>query len=554
MTLSSTAKVKGASELTKMSRALFLLLFASVALAQSAIDLFWQAQESEKKGDLVRAYALYTQASFLEPRNKEYRGRSLALESKVRSNIKLDLTAKKELDETKSPPDLGPKIETLITDHDLEEVKRLLPPPDLTPAPGRRDFRFELDAQPLWEQVAKTFGLEIVFDGDYGQASARQPIRFQMEQTEAREALHALQLATGSFAIPLGPKLLFVARDTPQKRQEQERTMAIAVPIPEPFTVQEAQELARSVQQVMELQKFAVDGTRRMVFMRGPVSKVKPALALFEDFAMRRAQVVIEIELFELSNSSSLNLGLNLPASSQLVNFGATRIFRNFLRAPLRYQNYLAFGGGASLIGLGIANAQLFASMSYNAGTTLYKGEVRTLDTAPAQLHVGDKYPIITQQYVGGTGATGAGFGGIGGFAPPPQIQFQDLGLTIKVTPRIHNADEVSLKLESEFKVLTGQVLNGIPVIANRSYNGEVRLRDGEWAIVAGLLTMNETKSNNGIPWIRDVPGLSDRTREQRMGNTLLVIKPRVVTLPPSETFSTRGIWVGTESRLRLPL
>ena len=523
--------------------------------AQTAIDLYWQARELEKKGDLDRAYALYTQASFLEPRNKEYRGRSIALESKVRSKIKLDLTPKPESDETKSLPDLGPKVDTYITDEDLEEVKRLLPPPELQAAPGRRDFNLNVEARPLWEQVAKAYGLEVVFDGDYDQAGGRGPAQFRLEQAEAGEALHAVQVVTGSFVSPLGPKLLFVCRDTPQKRQEQERTMAVAVPLPEPFTVQEAQELARSVQQVMELQKFAIDGTRRMVFLRGAVSKVKPALALFEDLAARRAQVVIEVELFELSRSSSLSLGLSLPTSSQLVNFGATRIFRNFLQSPLTARNYLTFGGGASWIGLGIANAQLFASMSYNAGATLYRGEVRTLDTAPAQLQVGDKYPIITQQFVGGTGAPGAGgFGGIGGFAPPPQIQFQDLGLTLKMTPRVHNGEEVSLKIESEFKVLTGQVLNGIPVIANRSYNGEVRLRDGEWAIVAGLLTLNQSRTNNGIPWVRDIPGLSDRGWEDRLGNTLLVIKPRVVTLPPSETMATRGIWVGTESRMRSPL
>lgn len=535
-------------------RALILLFIAYPLCAQTALDLYWQARDFEKAGDLTRAYTLYTQASFMEPRNKEYRGRSIALESKVRSNIKLDLPAKPENDETKSLPDLGPKVDALITDEDLKEVERLLPPPQLAPAPGRRDFNLTADSRGLWEQVAKAYSLELVFDGDYDQSGARSATQFRMEQAEANEALYGVQVATGSFAIPLGPKLLFVCRDTPQKRQEQERTMAVAVPLPEPFTVQEAQELARTVQQVMELQKFAIDGTRRMVFLRGPVSKVKPALALFEDLAARRAQVVIEVELFELSRSSSLSLGLSLPTSSQLVNFGATRIFRNILRAPLNARNYLTFGGGASWIGLGIANAQLFASMSYNAGATLYKGEVRTLDTAPAQLHVGDKYPVITQQFVGGTGGAGGGFGGIGGFAPPPQIQFQDLGLTLKMTPRIHNGEEVSLKIESEFKVLTGQVLNGIPVIANRSYNGEVRLRDGEWAIVAGLLTLNETLSNTGIPWIRDVPGLSDRSREQRLGNTLLVIKPRVVTLPPSETFATRGIWVGTESRMRSPL
>lgn len=537
-------------------RGLFLLFIVSfTAYPQSAIELYWEAKDLEKKGDYARAYTLYTQATFLEPNNKEYRGRSLALESKARSAaVKLDFTTSSDLDKTNSTGEWWgqPKVHALITDEDLKEAERLLPPPTLKPAPGKHDLNLNLAPQQLWEAVTKVYGIEVVFDGDYEQSGSRTAVRFRLEQATAEEAFHALQVVTGSFVSPMGPKLLFVCRDTPQKRQEQERSIAVAIPLPEPFTVQEAQELARSVQQVMEIQKFAIDGTRRMAFLRGPVSKVKPALALFEELAARRPQVVLEVELFEVSKTSSLSLGLSLPTGSQLVNFGVSQVFKNVLQAPLNYQNYLTFGGGASLIGLGIANAQLFASMSYNSGATLYRGEVRTLDTSPATLHVGDKYPVITQQYVGGTGS--GDFGGIGGFAPPPQIQFQDLGLTLKLTPRIHSSEDVSLKIESEFKVLTGEVLNGIPVIASRTYNGEVRLRDGEWAVVAGLLTQSDTRSNKGIVWIRDIPGLSERARDQRLGNTLLVIKPRVVTLGPTDTMATRSIWVGTESRMRSPL
>ena len=204
----------------------------------------------------------------------------------------------------------------------------------------------------------------------------------------------------------------------------------------------------------------------------------------------------------------------------------------------------LTFGGGASLLGIGVLDAQLFASMSLNQSSSKLKAEVRTIDNFPATFVVGDKYPIITNQYVGGAGETGTRF------APPPTIQFEDLGLTLKITPRIHSIDEVSLDVESEFKVLTGQSLNGIPVISTRKYQGKVRVREGQWAIVAGLVTMSDTNSRSGIPIVSAVPGLGSRGKESRRGQTLLVIRPRLVTAPATETVLA-PLWVGPEAKLR---
>jgi type II secretory pathway component GspD/PulD (secretin) len=245
-----------------------------------------------------------------------------------------------------------------------------------------------------------------------------------------------------------------------------------------------------------------------------------------------------------------LSYGLQLPTRAQILNFG--NIAGWVQRSPALFTKFLTFGGGASLFGLGVADAELVASMTYNSARSLYQAQVRTLDTTPAQLVVGDKYPILTQAFVGttpgGSQSTGSGL------AFPPTVQFTDLGLTLKVTPRIHSAEEVGLDVETEFKVLTGQSANSIPVIATRSYRGTVRLKQGEWAVVAGLVTDSDTRSLSGIPLVRDVPGLGSRGRDKRRGDTLLVIRPRVLTLPPSESLVTRGIGVGTEGRLRAPL
>jgi len=516
---------------------LVFICLALAAWADTPEQLFKRARKAEKKGDILRAYALYTQASFLDPKNPEYEGRSMALRSTAldQANITLSpVTSLKDL-----PPD---NTKTNITEEDLALMKRLSPPPEVKGTPGTRDFSLNLPATQLFEQVTRAYGLDVVFDGDYNTSPvpADRLISFKLTGATWQEALHVLQVVTNSFVAPLSEKLLLVVRDTPQKRTEQEPSMAVMVPIPEGLT--DSVELARSIQQVMELQKFAVDTALKTAYMRGPISKVKPAVMLFNQMSERRGQVVVEVELFETLVGSTLEYGLSLPTSSTLVHLA--RIW-NFM-APISStaSRLLTFGGGASLLGIGVVDAQIFASMSHNQSSSKLKAEVRTMDSFPATFVVGDKYPIITNQYVGGAGETGTRF------APPPTIQFEDLGLTLKITPRVHSLDEVSLDVESEFKVLTGQSLNGIPVISTRKYQGKVRLREGEWGIVAGLVTMSDTNSRSGIPIVSAVPGLGSRNKETRRGQTLLVIRPRLVNSPTSETVPTE-LWLGPEAKLR---
>jgi len=97
-------------------------------------------------------------------------------------------------------------------------------------------------------------------------------------------------------------------------------------------------------------------------------------------------------------------------------------------------------------------------------------------------LHIGDRYPIITSSYAAVTGSGTAGSAAAAGsssYAPAPAFNFEDLGLTMKMTPTVNGLEGVSLDIEAGFKVLSGTAVNGLPVISNRQIKSQAFLKFG---------------------------------------------------------------------------
>ena len=190
---------------------------------------------------------------------------------------------------------------------------------ELVASADPRDVDVRGDDRTVYEEVAKAYGLLVMFDKDY-QTSA--PFRFRVEGAGYRVALRSLESATGSFVVPVSAKMFLVAKDTPQKRTELEQTMSIVIPLPETLQPQEAQEIGQAVRFTMDITRLIVDAGRRALLVRDRVSKVRPAQILLVDLLYHRPQVMIEMELLSTSHSLLNGYGLSWPSSFPFVNFG----------------------------------------------------------------------------------------------------------------------------------------------------------------------------------------------------------------------------------------
>ncbi len=501
--------------------------------ASTAEQLFHQAQKAEHDGEIVKAYVLYAEAAAADPTNIDYWSRAQALRPAASlmdpSPPKLPELASDKIDRT---------LFGTITPADLEEASKPLPPPRLEAEPGRRDYDMQGDSKALWEQVGAALHLKVLFDADY---RPTRPFHFELTNADYRDALNALQAATNSFLVPVSQRLIFIANDSTQKRRDFEPTASVVVPYPETLTLQELQELATSIRGVLDSRRMTVDNARHLILFRDSVTKVRLAEKLLADLMRPRAQVTIDVEILTTDLSSSLSYGLSLPTSFALSSFVNRANLINYI--PSGFSTFLAFGGGASLLGLGVTNAQLFATVSHSSSESIFHAQMVAVEGFPASLHVGEKYPIITSGYFGNTSSSGTVY------TPPPTISFEDLGLLIKVTPHISSVDEVTLDLDAEFKMLGATSSNGIPVVANTQYQSKVDVAEGEWAVLSGMMTSQEAKTITGIPLLSYIPLLRQNTVTKDQGTTLIILKPHVTVAPASATPAWRA-WAGSETRL----
>jgi general secretion pathway protein D len=421
------------------------------------------------------------------------------------------------------------EAEGLLAPDESSNLPAAAPPPRLTASSEKRDFTMKGSAKELFEKVAAAYGIRVLFAPDYNEPP---PFTFTITEAGYREALRSLEAATDSFVVPLNGSTALVARDTVPNRTQWTRVATMAVPIPERITVQEAQELVTAIQQTLEIRRISLDASRRVVYFRDTVSKVYAAREMFSGLSRARAQIAVDVEFLSFSKTSSLGYGLGLPTSFSIVDFGTL----GATTAP-----------SSTPAGIGIGNAVALGTLSRSSSTTSLESQIVALDGQAVTFKVGDRYPVATATFSGVNGTNVAGGGTL------PTINYIDLGLALKVTPVVHDDGEVTLDIDAAFKSLGSTDANGNPSIGNQEYQGKVRLKEGEWAVVAGLMQVTHSPSYTGVAGLSSIPILGylfrAETHEDDSSEILLVLKPHLVGRPPWDQVPPAPIWTGSETR-----
>jgi general secretion pathway protein D len=353
-----------------------------------------------------------------------------------------------------------------------------------------------------------------------------------------------------------------VSADTADKRREFERLVVQTFPANELTTPQELNEVANSIRVLLDLPQVQISTAQKSITVRGPASKVRVAQHIINTLAVGAPEAFLEVEVLEVHSRRARELGLLAPLQSSLVKLTSDQSkVQTGVAAPLNQvfgreaptagtainQGMAAFGGGRSAFAITVPGASFRATLSESLVRGISTQSVRAVDNLPATLLIGERYPIVNATFspifFAGDVQQQAQQGTL--VNPFPSFTFEDIGIRLKMTPRIHNDGEISLKLEAQVRSLTGQTFNSVPTISNRQTEQVVRVRDGQAALISGVLLQDERSSMNGWPLLAEIPVLGylfgQRTREVSESEVIVVVTPHILHDPA-------GAWPGKTS------
>ena len=404
------------------------------------------AKQAFRSSQTVRAYLLLVEASKRDPGNVTYRDNRNSLEATAKilisahletADIAKDIQAVEEEVANPTPP-----IVPMETPG--PEVLRALP--HVEAASAKHSFDLHGDEMTLFQQVAAAYGVRVAWDPQL----AREPnLSFHLDNADWQTAMDALTVATDTFVFPTSAHAVFFVHDSEVKRNEFEPVILQTVTLPDAVLDKDLIEAANAVRAALNLRAFGWDSANRTVLIRDRFTRAHVARNLLQALLVPKAQVALEVQFLTLDSTKTYHYGVSLQNMFQLVNLGhignLQQLTPNFGTTAT---NFLTFGTPVGLLAMGIADSTLFANYSNSLATSNYDATVVADNATTVTLHVGEKYPIPTSLYTGASQVAGSIYN------PTAQISMEDLGLVLKMTPRVNGEGEIALEVDAEYKTL----------------------------------------------------------------------------------------------------
>ena len=436
----------------------------------------------------------------------------------------------------------------------------------VAPSPVQADFHYRGDGRGLLTQVASAFGVTTQFD----ESVVSREIRFDLGRADFYTAMDAACQMTHTFWTPLDDKSILLAAESAQNHRQFDRMALRAFYLPGLSSPQELNDIANTLRNIFEIRLVTPEPGASTLVVRAQRNVLDAATRLLAGLGDSRPQVMLDVHVYQITNTLTRHMGLQIPNNFQLFNIPAGALAAlagqniqslinqlissgginqassqalSGLLAQLSgqqssiFSNPLAtFGGGLTLSGLSLGTAGAQLSLNESSAKTLEHATLRIAQGSEATFRVGTRVPILNASFspAFNTPAIASVIQNNSFQSPFPSFNYEDVGLSIKAKPLVNGNSDVSLDLELQFRALQSQSFNGVPVISNREYKGSIALKDGEPAVVAGAVTSTEQRSLNGIPGLGSLPGLNkvmtSNSKESDEDELLIVITPRVVS------------------------
>jgi general secretion pathway protein D len=286
-------------------------------------------------------------------------------------------------------------------------------------------------------------------------------------------------------------------------------------------------------------------GTNSLV-ITAPPKTMRALRSVIEQLDIRRAQVLVEGIIAEVSESKSRELGVDFLAFEQGRIAFASILNQSTIGALSAAAAAGSTGGSSNSAALGLIGQGLTTGVGGETGGTSIAAIIKalsgdgktnilstpslvTLDNEEAEISVGQEVPFLTGSFTN----TGTG-GGTGTVNPFQTIERKDVGLTLKITPQINEGDNIQLKIEQEISSLSAGSQSAVDLITNkRTLNTSVSVGNGDILVLGGLIDDNVVENKTQVPVLGSIPFFGELFKSRRVTkdkrNLMIFIRPTVL-------------------------
>ena len=511
---------------------------AMISASRQHLD---QAQLAEARGQLDEALREYRRASQYDPPNHQIAAKALDLERSIRDQI-----------EARSARPSAQELRAA--------ARPAGPPPLFNLNTVVSPIRFQqASLRDILNAIGETTGINVTYDSTYQD----RVYTVALEDVTLDQALSQIVTANQLFYKVVNPKTIMIIPDTAPKRAQYEEQVIMSFPI----SHVDPQELAQTINTVIRPvgQQLApavvANKTTNTITVRATTSMMAIIERTIETLDKPRAEVVVDLQILEVSRSRTKQYGLDLGSYSINAVFSPEADPRGASSSGAAADTLGSRPFNANTVSRGInatdfylaAPAAVIRFLESDSETkVIAKPQIRGAEGSTIRLNLGEDIPVPSTTF------TPLAQGGAN-FNPLTSFTYRPVGVTVEMTPRVTLEGDIRLELVVESSTLgSGIVIAGqeLPSFGSRRVETVLRLREGESTLLAGLLQESQRKMLTGLPWVLNLPIIkqlfSSNDNNVQQTDIVMLLTPRIVRTQELTPEDLAPIYIGTQSNVGL--
>lgn len=498
----------------------------------------FRADEARTANDWAGAEAMYQRALAIDPTSARARAglERLALDRRHRALL---ADAEAALN-ARNPIEAAAKLQIILTENpanrearilqralDEQQVRTTLASPQMRSAfrkPVTLEFR-EANIRSIFEVISRLAEINFIFDRD-----VRPDLRASIfvKNTSIEDIINTLLLTNQLEKKVVNENTILIYPNTPAKARDYQELIVKSFYLAN----SDAKQALNLIRTIIKTRDIYIDEKLNFLVMRDTPDNVRLAEKLIANHDLAEPEVVLELEVGEVKRSKLSELGILYPNQFSVVNLRTTDtttqsgLGQTLATTTSVTTDPLTLNTLGHLTTRNIVISPVILNLRNEIADTnlLANPRIRVKNKDKARVHIGDRVPVITTTSTANVGVT-------------ESVNYLDVGLRLEVEPNVSLDEEVGIRVGLEVSSIVREVTSRSGTltyqIGTRSAATNLRLRDGETQVLAGLINDEDRKSSQRVPGLGDLPIIGRLFANERKDGSktevVLLITPRIV-------------------------